>query len=65
MDVGFSTPKYTEMTIFDLSIGGLPERLGRELAAWGNSAHVEYLGWQRAALLVRPGGALGLLRSES
>jgi hypothetical protein len=49
-------------TVFDCRERGAKERLRRERLAWGSSATVESLGYGRVVLIVRPGGALGLVR---
>ena len=48
------------ISLFDLRRLGAEERLRRGVAGWRGSADVEkfYPGW--AALVIRPGGALGL-----
>jgi hypothetical protein len=50
------------ITLFDLQFPGAKQRLARELAAWHGFAHAERLGDDRAALVMRPGGALELSR---
>jgi len=44
--------------LYDLQFPGKAERLDRECAGWGGSAHVEQLDARYAVLVIRPGGAL-------
>lgn len=60
----FSTPTEFQLLIFDLGVPGAKESLDRHYAAWGKSVRTESLGWQRVALIVRPGGAKHLGRGE-
>lgn len=50
------------VVLFDLRIPGAAERLGREHAAWRDSADVERLDAAHAVLVMRPGGALRVPR---
>jgi hypothetical protein len=50
------------LIVFDCRERGVKERLRWERRAWGSSATVENLGYGRVVLIVRSGGALGLLR---
>ena len=50
------------LVVFDCRERGAKERLRRERRAWGSSATTESIGYGRVALIVRPGGALGLPR---
>ena len=45
------------IVLFDLRCPGSEERLTREQDAWCGSASVEGLAEDRAALVIRPGGA--------
>jgi hypothetical protein len=54
--------KVYELHIFDVRIHGEAERFDRERTAWGDDAEVEMLDRDHPALIVRPGGALRLLR---
>jgi hypothetical protein len=55
-------PKGEEYLIilFDLRRPGAEERLRRELASWGGFASAERLARDHIALVVRPGGVLGI-----
>ena len=50
------------LIVFDCRERGARNRMHRERDAWGSSAVVENLGYGRAVLIVRPGGALELAR---
>jgi len=50
-----------ELSIYDLRYPGIPERLRRERAAWLGQDVVEELDHNHVVLVVRPGGALGLV----
>ena len=60
---GFSSKPESEVWIaFDGRERGAKNRLHRERGAWGTCATVESLGYGRAVLVVRPGGAGELAR---
>jgi hypothetical protein len=48
--------------VFDCRGPGAKNRLHRERRAWGAAATLETLGYGRAVLVVRPGGARELAR---
>jgi hypothetical protein len=48
--------------IFDCRDPGAKNRFHRERRAWGTAATVENLGYGRAVLVVRPGGAVEFTR---
>ena len=50
------------LIVFDCRGPGAKNRLQRERRAWGATATVENLGYGRAVLVVRSGGALELIR---
>jgi len=50
------------VALFDLQCPGAAERLAREHAGWRGSATVKQLDAESAALIIRPGGALGARR---
>ena len=50
------------VVVFDCRERDAQKRMSRERRAWGPSATVENLGYGRAVLIVRPGGALGLTK---
>ena len=50
------------LIVFDCRGRGAKNRLDRERRSWGAVATVENLGYGRAVLVVRPGGALELTR---
>jgi hypothetical protein len=56
-----NNPRYL-ISLFDLRCRSTRQRLQRELAGWRGFAHAERLGDDRAALVMRPGGALELSR---
>jgi hypothetical protein len=59
----FTSKPETEVWIaFDCRERGAKYRLHRERRAWGSCATVESLGYGRAVLVVRPGGAGELAR---
>jgi hypothetical protein len=60
---GFSSKPETEVWIaFDCRERGAKNRLHQERCAWGTCATVESLGYGRAVLVVRRGGAGELVR---
>ena len=50
------------LTAFDLLIPGARALLHSAHRAWGSYATIEELGYGRVVLVVRPGGALELVR---
>ncbi len=59
----FYSKPVTEVWIaFDCRERGAKNRLHQGRRAWGSCATVESLGYGRAVLVVRPGGALELAR---
>ena len=50
------------VALFDLQFPGAADRLAREHAGWRGSATVKQLDAGYAALIIRPGGALGARR---
>ena len=50
------------LVAFDLRVPGSRSLLSAFRRAWGSSATTESLGYGRAVLIVRPGGALRLAR---
>jgi hypothetical protein len=53
----YSKPETEVWIAFDCRGPGVKNRLHRERRAWGAAATVENLGYGRAVLVVRPGGA--------
>ena len=58
----YSKPETEVWIAFDCRGRGAKGRLLRERRAWGACATVENLGYGRAVLVVRPGGARELAR---
>ena len=58
----YSKPETEVWIAFDCRERGAKNRLHRERRAWGSCATVESLGYGRAVLVVRPGGAGELAR---
>jgi hypothetical protein len=58
----YSKPETEIWIAFDWRGRGAKDRFLRERHAWGACATVENLGYGRAVLMVRPGGARGLAR---
>ena len=58
----YSKPETEVWIAFDCRGRGAQSRLHRERRAWGSRATVESLGYGRAVLVVRPGGAGELTR---
>ena len=58
----YSKPETEVWIAFDCRGRGAKYRLLRERRAWASSATVENLGYGRAVLVVRTGGALELAR---
>jgi hypothetical protein len=56
----YSKPETDVWIAFDCRGRGAKDRLLRECRAWGACATVENLGYGRAVLVVRTGGALEL-----
>jgi hypothetical protein len=54
--------KLYELSIYDIHIPGIAERLHRERAAWQGRSDIKALDENHFALTVRPGGALGARR---
>ena len=50
------------LALFDFRCPGAKQRLQRELTGWHGFAHAESLVAGRVVLVMRPGGALELLR---
>jgi hypothetical protein len=53
----YSKPETEVWIAFDCRRRGATSRLRREHRAWGSCATVESLGYERAVLVIRPGGA--------
>ncbi len=53
-------PEYS-LTIFDVRIPGIAERLHREQAGWGDDADIEALDQDHYVLVVKSGGARRLI----
>jgi hypothetical protein len=50
------------LIVFDCRGRGAKNRLHRDRRAWGSRATIENLGYGRAVLVIRPGGATELAR---
>lgn len=61
-DEFYSKPETEVWIVFDCRGRGAKNRLHRERRVWGSSATIESLGYGRVVLVVRPGGALELVK---